>query len=105
MKKLICESCQFYNQDTRRCAAGRILPTKKNTCGIFLEKNSEPDPDKKHGGARPGSGRPKLKNKKQVRAFSLTPAICDYLDRQSRALGLSKSETLELIIKSDIGVN
>jgi hypothetical protein len=101
MKKLICESCQLYNQDTRRCAAGRILPTKKNTCGIFLEK----DPDeKKHGGARPGAGRPKKrdKEKKQVRAFALSAQVVDFIDQYSRINKLSKSQAVELIIKSCI---
>jgi hypothetical protein len=101
MKKLICESCQLYNQDTRRCAAGRILPTKKNTCGIFLEK----DPDeKKHGGARPGAGRPKKreKEKKQVQAFSLSLPVIKFINNFSKANGLSKSESVESIIKSCI---
>lgn len=106
-QKLICKSCHLYQKpqshlydDPGRCSLGRILPVKKNQCDKYVEIIQG-----SHGGARPGAGRPRKKQKKQVRAFSLTPAICDYLDRQSRSLGLSKSETLELIIKSDIGVN
>jgi Fe-S-cluster containining protein len=107
MKKLICESCQLYNQDTRRCAAGRILPTKKNVCGIytFIKKDSEPDPDeKKHGGARQGAGRPKKreKEKKQVQAFSLSLSVIEFINNFSKANGLSKSESVESIIKSYI---
>lgn len=103
MKKLICESCQFFNQETRRCASGRILPTKKNVCGIYLEIDPELDPDeKKHGGARQGAGRPKLAEKKQVRAFALSPQVVDFINQYARTNGLSKSETVESIIKSCI---
>jgi len=107
MKKLICESCQFYNHETRRCAAGRILPTKKNACGIYLEIQSEHEKDfyalpARWGGFRPGSGRPKVTDKKQVHAFSLSPQVVDFINQYARTNGLSKSETVESIIKSCI---
>ena len=105
MTTLICESCQFFNPVTLRCAVGRILPTKKNACGIYLEIDPEPDPDEKqHGGARPGAGRPKKrqKEKKQVQAFSLSLPVIEFINNFSKVNGLSKSESVESIIKSCI---
>lgn len=99
MKELICKSCDFYNTKTNRCASGRILPTKKNICGIYLEKKSDPV-IKKHGGLRPGSGRPKLAGKKVIQSFALTPGTVDFINKYSKTNNLSKSEAVEIIIKS-----
>jgi len=101
MKKLICKSCQYYNDETVRCKVGRILPTKKNLCGIHLERDTEPEP-KKPGGPRPGAGRPKIADKKQIRSYALSPQVIDFINNYSRANGLSKSESVELILKSFI---
>jgi hypothetical protein len=113
-QQLICKSCHLYQKpqshlydDPGRCALGRILPTKKNACGIYLEIQSEHEKDynivpARWGGFRPGSGRPKLKNKKQVYAFSLSPQVVDFIDQYSRINKLSKSQAVESIIKSCI---
>jgi len=103
MKKLICESCGFFNIESRKCHNGRILPTKKNQCNIYLEREyvkkcAQMASVKTHGGARSGAGRPKLAKKKQVRSFALTPEIIDFIDSSSRKNNMTKSEFVNWII-------
>jgi hypothetical protein len=98
MKRLICKSCNNYEYPGR-CALGRILPRKKNQCDKFLDIKYSESPYE-HGGARSGAGRPKLAEKKQVRAFALSPQVVDFINQYARTSGLSKSETVESIIKS-----
>jgi hypothetical protein len=77
------------------------LPTKKNQCDIFVPRTVPPLPFE-HGGARPGAGRPRTKEKKQVRAFALSAQVVDFIDQYSRINKLSKSQAVESIIKSCI---
>jgi hypothetical protein len=101
-QKLICKSCHLYQKpqshlydDPGRCSLGRILPVKKNQCDKYVEIIQG-----SHGGARPGAGRPRKKQKKQVRAFALSAQVVDFINQYARTSGLSKSETVESIIKS-----
>lgn len=52
----------------------------------------------KHGGARPGAGRPHSSEKKQVKAFSLSPWALDFVNQYSKEKGLSQSSAIEEII-------
>jgi hypothetical protein len=103
-QQLICKSCHLYQKpqshlydDPGRCALGRILPVKKNQVDKYLEIHQG-----SHGGARPGAGRPRKKEKKQVRAFALSTQVVDFIDQYSRINKLSKSQAVESIIKSCI---
>ena len=96
MKELICISC--FNMKNRglgpECRLGRILPTKKNQCNKYLARVQ----DKKHGGPRPGAGRPKLVDKKKVKAFALSSQAIDFISDYSRKNSCSMSAALEHII-------
>jgi hypothetical protein len=100
LKSLICYSCENY-EDPGVCSYRRILPTKKNQCDIFVPRTKPPFPFE-HGGARPGAGRPKKKQKKQVRAFALSAQVVDFIDQYSHTNKISKSQAVESIINSCI---
>jgi hypothetical protein len=57
---------------------------------------------KNHGGSRPGSGRPKLENKKRVRTFALSPWAIDNIRKIARDRKISQSAALEILIHSSI---